>query len=155
MEMGSQRPYSHSGHNENPPGGLSREVTWSDLRWPYAENGMWGKACCQVVSPVEPVEPVEPVGFRDGLTQDPSGEWKTDGWLPEMLQRWSSPDLLTDWMWGVRVLFVSPPHLYVEALTPSTSELGDKISKGVINVKCEVRSLGWYLMQYDWCVYKK
>lgn len=46
------------------------------------ENGMWGTACRQEASPVERVEAV---GVSDGLTQDPSGEVKRDGWLPEML----------------------------------------------------------------------
>ena len=49
-----------------------------------------------------------------------------------------------------------PPHSYVEVLTSRTSECDLVWRWGLYGgPEAKMRSLGWALIQYDWCPYKK
>ena len=52
--------------------------------------------------------------------------------------------------------YVTLPHSYGEVLTPRTSGCDCIWRSGLqIDYEAKMRSLGWALIQYDWCPYKR
>ena len=49
----------------------------------------------------------------------------------------------------------SPPNLYLEVLTPNTLEFDMIWRQGVYRSKVIMRSLGWALIQCNWCPYER
>ena len=56
----------------------------------------------------------------------------------------------------LRVELGSPPNLYLEVLTLNTLEVDIIWRQGLYRRKEVImRSLGWALIQYDWCPYER